>query len=1022
MESRPPAPSPKNTPDNPTKPSQRPLYSTKLGEHKNSQANPPRQTPAVQQKAWTGKNPITARASSQQNGLAQTSPTSQTNKQSAINTLREGQRVRITLNTGAEFEGTFAGASELSCNLRMVQQKKVPGGNSTNGAKSTETMTFQRKDIVSATVTGGNQKTDMKSSNGRPGFRTDAAISNSRSGSERVLKRWEPDSNDHADMSLESSSQSGPWDQFAENERRFGLKTDYDESIYTTAIDKNHPQYKQRLAEAEKKAREIEKTAPVTSHVAEERVMDFVGGDDKGGDEEDKYSGVKRQDFPPLTRSENSGKYMPPARRAPTGQATVPGAPVDPAIISSQIKGHGKKQAASKTEEAKPPAAAVPKAPSPIPDAKNSEVKATTPKAEPKSSDAKTPTEPTKPVDKAAVPIRPSAATAKAGSTQAKEGAPSATSTVERDVLNSFKSFAVNQRLNIERAKHNKAKHDKEIKLIELKKFADSFKLSTPVPSDLISIIAKDPAKQKQIQAKALQNAQEVQKAKEAAKEKEAVATKETPSKATPAEQTPVTQTEARPNARAPTAPQPAPQTNTPARHQNNRQTYAPGYHNPNFRNNQSPMGQQQRQPGLAARIRNNAEQQKNNPSGHHHQPGHLSMQDMRAPPTGPANNVDPPYRRLSGAPAHMNKLNPNSHEFRPNPYANTFSPNPAQPSAGSSPRSSVNQMGEPQSAPGNPLARGILVRRKTKAIDIKKCLILSHVKTFQPPPTKNWDENGGLFPSFDTPPTWRQLKNEEPEDSTMNLTYPQFFEKQPFSGAAMATPNPSHVMPQMAHQHQLPFHLQHGAHMAPRQSPHMPPMQMHTGQHGHAPHAPFNNGDDHRMMPSNSAQSYQSPRMSNVPMAYPTAMSSPAQMPYNQPVMQPYMGPGGPQMGSQYRNFSGNPGFMPQQPHMGGPVMMQPGFVPGPQGVPSMPMYPGAHPPFMQPAGVPPQPMPGSNGFPSPGRPAAPMMAPGGSQQGQPMYGMSPGPQYQQPAFPPQQPGQSKFPKNGPPPQMRKY
>jgi hypothetical protein len=66
------------------------------------------------------------------------------------------------------------------------------------------------------------------------------------------------------------------------------LKTDYDENIYTTAIDKSHPQYKERLAAADRKAREIERSVPTTAHVAEERVMDFVGGDDQR-DEEDKY-------------------------------------------------------------------------------------------------------------------------------------------------------------------------------------------------------------------------------------------------------------------------------------------------------------------------------------------------------------------------------------------------------------------------------------------------------------------------------------------------------------------------------------------------------------------------------------------------------------------------------------------------------------------------------------------------------------------------------------------------------------
>ncbi len=79
------------------------------------------------------------------------------------------------------------------------------------------------------------------------------------------------------------------WDQFAENERLFGATTDYHEEIYTTAIDKNHPQYKQRLAEADKKAREIERSAANNSHVAEERIVDnLAAAEENGLDEEDK--------------------------------------------------------------------------------------------------------------------------------------------------------------------------------------------------------------------------------------------------------------------------------------------------------------------------------------------------------------------------------------------------------------------------------------------------------------------------------------------------------------------------------------------------------------------------------------------------------------------------------------------------------------------------------------------------------------------------------------------------------------
>lgn len=237
-----------------------------------------------------------------------------------------------------------------------------------------------------------------------------------------------------------------------------------------------------------------------------------------------------------------------------------------------------------------------------------------------------------------------------------------------------------------------------------------------------------------------------------------------------------------------------------------------------------------------------------------------------------------------------------------------------------------------------------------------------------------------------------------------MTMTYNEYFERQPF--AAQPTPNPSHAGLQNAHQHQLPFHLQQGASNAvPRASPHVPPASMHPGQHMPMAHGAFNGADDHRMMHSNSSQSYSSPRVGPVPAAYPPNMNT--QVPYAQNGM-PFM-PGTPQaMGGHFnRSFSNNQYMAPQGMPMGTHMMFQPGMM-APQGIPGaqMQMYPGA-PPFMPPGAVAPQPIPGANGYPSPGRPVAPMMVPQGSQQGQPMYGMSPGAQYGQPAYP-QQPGQS--------------
>ncbi|KAH8678146.1 hypothetical protein BX600DRAFT_507113 [Xylariales sp. PMI_506] len=850
----------------------------------------------------------------------------------------------------------------------MVQPKKSAAA-LTNGSnkKDMPNTSFQKKDTMSGK--------DIKSQNG--GFRTDSAISASRQGGERMLQRWQPEADDTFDSSLETSRNTGTWDQFSANEKLFGLKTDYDENMYTTQINKNHPQYRERMAAAERKAREIEQSVASTAHVAEERVMDFAGGDDRGGDEEDKYSGVKRQqqEFPPLPSGNRENKYTPPARRAPTGSATVKGAPVDPAIISSQLKTL-KPQSTPKPEETKART-------TPANDTKSPELK-----PEAKSDAAQKPTE-AKAVSQTSTPLKPSAATSRTISPQGKEAAPSATSTVERDVLKEFKSFANQQRMNAEKARSTKAKADKEVKLIELKKFADSFKLPTPVPLDLIGIIAKDPAKQREIQEKAARDAAECQRRKaeeKATQDKKPPTIKET----TQAPSAPQTTAAERPRPAATTsaAPQPAP---APVRHPGGRQNFVPPPYP--FRNDRpgqhhaAPAGRQTQ--GLAARIRNNAENQK--------------VGDGRQPPTGPA-NTDTSYARRMGMQNHLgNKLNPNSHEFRPSPFAASFSPN-GHPSAGSSPRSALNNVSDTQSGPSTTsAAAAVVITKKKTSVDTKICVILAHVKAQPKPEGKNWADNDGLKPSFDTPPTWRQTQDDEKPESTMRLSYIEYFERQPF--APQATPNPAHVMPQLAHQHQLPFHLQHGAHNAPpRHSPHVPSVQIHPGQHGPVPHGPFTGADDHRMMHSNSSQSFSSPRMGPVPMAYPPNLGQPGQMPYAQNGM-PFIPAAPQQMGGHFnRSFSNNPQYLPQQQvPMGTPMIMQPHFM-TPQGMPGgqMQMYPGG--PQFIPGASAPQPMPGANGYPSPsGRPAAPMMVHQGSQQGRNLYGMSPG---MQPVFP-QQPGQ---------------
>lgn len=167
--------------------------------------------------------------------------------------------------------------------LAEIFGEKVALGDSAGGSKSLHNGTFLDVLVVKTklTKTLGPQAS---------GFRTDTDISGGAGPSrERELQRWEPTAEEmaSANMSLEDSTTTGGgWDQFADNEMRFGVKSDYDENIYTTRLDKNHPLYKQREAHAAKIAQEIEGQAAKSAHMAEERGASWV--DDSGLDEEDK--------------------------------------------------------------------------------------------------------------------------------------------------------------------------------------------------------------------------------------------------------------------------------------------------------------------------------------------------------------------------------------------------------------------------------------------------------------------------------------------------------------------------------------------------------------------------------------------------------------------------------------------------------------------------------------------------------------------------------------------------------------
>lgn len=106
-----------------------------------------------------------------------------------------------------------------------------------------------------------------------PAFKTDTDISN-KSGlrRERELTAWTPDAPSPApgvtfgthgdDVTFGPGASNGSWDQFATNEKLFGVKTSFDEEVYTTKLDRSGPDFKERERKAQQIANEIMGVGP----------------------------------------------------------------------------------------------------------------------------------------------------------------------------------------------------------------------------------------------------------------------------------------------------------------------------------------------------------------------------------------------------------------------------------------------------------------------------------------------------------------------------------------------------------------------------------------------------------------------------------------------------------------------------------------------------------------------------------------------------------------------------------------
>lgn len=838
------------------------------------------------------------------------------------------------------------------------------------------------------------------------GFRTDSDISGGLAIRERNLQRWEPSATDPSlEVSLESTGAAG-WDQFEANKRLFGATTSYDENLYTTRIDRSDPLYKQKEAEAARIAREIENSETDNPHVREERGLTIEG------DEEEKYSGVRRDDtnFPPL-QSGQPNKYTPPARRAAGQQQSAVSRPSadssarpdaasqEPPVSKTEVPSDAPQE--KQSQPAKPSTTSRPGATEQAAPTAPTATTTTTATATTTASTAATTTAPSTTAPTTTASTTTSSITTASTTAPKRAGAENATSNVETEVLDHFRQFANSEKLKMQERRRNQASYDRTIKLNELMKFSKNFKLATPVPRDLVPILAKDPSKQEEIIERAQRQAEEKAAAKAAAQAAAAAA-------AASASSSSSSSSEQKPATRAPAPTNPAPPS-APSDRQNfsrGRQGYPSGPHvGPGGRMPHQTMHPGRTGPGmLSHRLADNLRQQKGALGA---VPTPLPIQDARMPPSGPSadqSGVSSPNKTQPPASATSTKFNVRATEFKPNPAASTFTPGASISPQSSSRGRSVSRATSPSAFFGSkkPLPPSERPSIQDHFNPIKRMKKESAEQT-----DKDYTFNGGIPPPYRTPPTWDVAPGNEEK------TYADMF-KAPVVIPSISPQSRASSNPHLPHQPQLPYHLQQGHQGVPTAAgPPHGPHHLHPQQH-HGSHF----DDHHRMqMSASTSQVFPSPRLQHSHVAYPSPMGPHAQLAFGQPVPQFYVNQGAPQS-AHMRQYPGPPQFVTPQNGMAAPMMVQQPssgpYMGVPQGMaapynPQMQMYsPSPAHAYPQHAAPPPQP---HSGYPSPSR-GAPMMMHQGSQPGQPpqpVMFMGPA-QHGQPMYAPQQPGHGKL------------
>ncbi|CAI0461899.1 unnamed protein product [Linum tenue] len=219
-----------------------------------------------------------------------------------LSTCLIGHPVEVRLKNGSIYSGTCHTTNveqEFAIILKMARMTKDA---SYRGSKQEYVMKAPSKTLIipgkevaeviakDVPVTVAGQSNELQNER-HEDILIDSSISHSRHVElDRELSPWVPDEDDPQCPGLENIF-DGPWnrgwDQFETNKMLFGVKSTFDEELYTTRLEKG-PRMRELEREATRIAREIEGEDTEDLHLAE--VID----EDFDGDEEVRFSSVIR--------------------------------------------------------------------------------------------------------------------------------------------------------------------------------------------------------------------------------------------------------------------------------------------------------------------------------------------------------------------------------------------------------------------------------------------------------------------------------------------------------------------------------------------------------------------------------------------------------------------------------------------------------------------------------------------------------------------------------------------------------